>query len=607
MADVFGKIWALLDKRERRNAVLLFSMIMVMGMLEAIGVASIMPFISVITNPELIEKNSYLNAIYRAFDFTETDDFLIFMGFGVFVLVIGSLAFKALTYWAMVRFTQMRNFSLSKRLLGVYLHQPYAWFLNRHSTDLGKAIITEVLQVVNNALIPGVQLVASGVVALFLLLLVILVEPAVAIIAACIFGGAYSLIYLFVRNRLGHLGIVRGQANQDRYRVAHEALAGIKDIKIHGLENIYLAAFKEPAMKFSRSQTKNLVIGQLPRFLLEGLVFGGMLVLLLVLLIIGDGGLEEVLPLIALYAFAGARLIPAFQQVYKAMARLRYGKPALDELHADLKDSATSSENHEISMQSATAEKVRLNDSLVIRDAHFSYPGSKYAALNGLGLSIAANTTVALVGASGAGKTTAVDLMLGLLFAEQGEVIVDGMPITKKNVRSWQRNIGYVPQTIFLIDDTVAANIAFGVNETDIEKVERAARIADLHDFIVDELPDGYDTMIGERGVRLSGGQRQRIGIARALYHDPDVLVLDEATSALDNLTEKSVMDAVHALSQQKTIILIAHRLTTIQKCDEIYFMQNGELAARGTYEELLANEDFNSFASVHGKQEDRF
>ena len=234
---------------------------------------------------------------------------------------------------------------------------------------------------------------------------------------------------------------------------------------------------------------------------------------------------------------------------------------------------------------------------------HFSYPLAERKALQGLSLSIPARTTVGIVGGTGAGKTTAVDLMLGLLTVQEGTLAVDGMPITARNLRAWQDNIGYVPQAIFLTDDTVAANIAFGIPPEQVDRaaVERAARIAELHDFVTEELPQGYDTLVGERGIRLSGGQRQRIGIARALYHDPDVLIMDEATSALDNLTEKAVMDAVHNLGHAKTIVLIAHRLTTVQSCDTIFMLEHGRLIAQGCYDELLdSSRKFRAMAVGH-------
>ncbi|SFC96127.1 ABC-type bacteriocin/lantibiotic exporter, contains an N-terminal double-glycine peptidase domain [Thiohalospira halophila DSM 15071] len=601
MIKIYRKLRDLLDARERRNAVLLFGMMLVMGLLEAVGIASVMPFISVVSNPGVVETNEYLNAVYTSLGFTSTDAFLLFLGGGVFVLVVGSLAFKALTNWAMARFTHMRNYTLSSRLLRGYLGQPYSFFLNRHSSDLGKSVLSEVGQVIGNALMPAMNLMAHGIVAIFLVALVVAVNPVVAVVAVLVLGGAYSLIYGVLRRYIGRLGIERVKANQERFQIAQEALGGIKDVKVLGLENGYIRGFAGPASRFARVQATNQIINQVPQFALQGLVLGGMIVLLLVLLAAEGGELANVLPVIALYAFAGMRLMPALQQVYGALAKLRFGQPALEALHRDLVETEQAGASATARVRAETDEVLPLKESIELDGIVYAYPEAEQPALNNLSLIIPARTTVGLVGSTGAGKTTAVDLILGLLEPQQGHLKVDGQPVNGEGLRAWQRNIGYVPQSIFLTDDTVAANIAFGVSpeQIDLTAVERAARIAELHDFVVSEMPQGYETLVGERGVRLSGGQRQRIGIARALYHDPEVLVLDEATSALDNLTEKAVMDAVHNLGHRKTIIMIAHRLSTVRECDRIYVLNHGELEAQGTYDELVeSHENFRAMAT---------
>ncbi|TDY02675.1 ABC transporter ATP-binding protein [Thiohalophilus thiocyanatoxydans] len=590
MLDTYRKIRDLLDARERRNAVLLFGMMLVMGLLDVIGVASIMPFISVVSNPEVVETNLYLNAVYTSLGFTSTDTFLLFLGGVVFVLVVGSLIFKALTHWAMARFTHMRNYTISIRLLRGYLGRPYSFFLNRHSADLGKSILSEVQQVISVVLLPAVNLLAHGIVAFFLIALVVMVNPMVAMVAVLVLGGVYGLIYGVLRRYIGRIGAERVKANQERFQIAQEALGGIKDVKVLGLENGYIRGFAGPASRFARVQAINQIINQVPRFALEALVLGGMLVLLLVLLAVEEGELGNVLPLITLYAFAGMRLMPALQQIYGALAKLRFGQPALEALHRDLVETEQVGALPTARVRTETEEVLSLKERITLDGIVYTYPQAEQPALNHLSLTIPARTTVGLVGSTGAGKTTAVDLILGLLEPQQGHLKIDDQPISGEELRAWQRNIGYVPQSIFLTDDTVAANIAFGLPPERIDPVavENAARIAELHNFVVSEMPQGYDTVVGERGVRLSGGQRQRIGIARALYHDPEVLVFDEATSALDNLTERAVMDAVHNLGHRKTIIMIAHRLSTVRQCEQIYLLQGGEVIAHGSYEQLI-------------------
>jgi ABC-type multidrug transport system fused ATPase/permease subunit len=390
-----------------------------------------------------------------------------------------------------------------------------------------------------------------------------------------------------VRRYLTRMGKVRLSANRARFQIAQEAMGGIKEVKILGLEEAYLARFRIPSLEMARSSTGVQIVGELPRHLLEAVAFGGVIALVIVLLLREGSNLAAVLPVLGVFAFAGLRMFPSVQQIYHSLIQLRSSDPVLEAIHRDM---------HEVNSiprpSRDAAGRIRLDRGLSLDDVHYSYPNAERASLKGLTLSIDARTTVGIVGGTGAGKTTAVDIILGLLEPQRGSLRVDGEIIGPKNLRSWQNILGYVPQQIFLTDDSVAANIAFGIvpDRIDMAAVERAARVANLHEFVTNELPQAYQTFVGERGVRLSGGQRQRIGIARALYHDPDVLILDEATSALDNLTEKAVIDAVHNLAQEKTIIMIAHRLTTVRDCDTIFLLENGRLVAQGSYQELLAN-----------------
>jgi ABC-type multidrug transport system fused ATPase/permease subunit len=356
-----------------------------------------------------------------------------------------------------------------------------------------------------------------------------------------------------------------------------------------------LRRFSDPARAFARHQASAQVVSQLPRFALEAIAFGGMLLVVLYLMA-QNGGFSNALPVIALYAFAGYRLMPALQAIYKSVTSVRFAAPALEALHADLMGLQPANPHQ-------AGEALPLNHAITLSDVTYSYPNAPQPALKELNLTIPARATVGLVGATGSGKTTTVDVMLGLLEPQRGTLAVDGVVIDETNRRAWQRAIGYVPQHIYLADDSVAANIAFGLEAKDIDPmaVERAAKIANLHEFVMEELPEQYQTTVGERGVRLSGGQRQRIGIARALYHDPQVLILDEATSALDNLTEQAVMEAVHNLGREITIILIAHRLSTVKACDTIFLLEKGELKAQGTFDELTqASERFRAMATSH-------
>lgn len=597
---MFNKLFDLLNKQERKRVVLLLIMILTMGLLDMLGVVSIMPFMMVLANPELLETNKYLNTAYEvstAIGIKTTEQFLFLLGVVVFVLMVTSLTLKALTTYAQLRFSRMSEFTIGKRLIEIYLHQPYSWFLSRNSADLGKNILSEVGVVIGGGMTPAFTIIAQGTVSMAILLLLILIDINLAFVVGLTLATSYLLIYKVSRRLLNRIGSDRLKANQGRYTAVSEAFGASKEVKVGGLEEIYVQRYSNPAYKFAHYQATSLIIGQLPRFALEAITFGGML--LVVLYLLGkSGSFASAIPTISLYAFAGYRLMPAMQQIYAAVASMRYAAPAINALHAELM-SLQSDRPYTSESKQATIE---FKCAITLNQINYRYPNAPHLALKNVSFTISAKSTIGLVGVTGSGKTTTVDLILGLLEAQQGTLEVDGVVITEHNRRSWQQAIGYVPQQIYLADDTVAANIAFGIQAENIDSkaLERAAQIANLHEFVVNELPQQYKTIVGERGVRLSGGQRQRIGIARALYHQPQVLILDEATSALDNLTEQYVMKAVENLEHEITIILIAHRLSTVKKCNQIVLLEHGEIKDIGTYEELAKrNEQFGAMTKA--------
>ncbi|WP_404423335.1 ABC transporter ATP-binding protein [Thalassospira australica] len=567
-------------------------MIIVMAFLDMVGIASIMPFMAVLTDPDIINQNQYLSQVYQLLSFSDQKTFLFFLGLLVFSLLIISMGFKALTTWHQVRFTTMAEYTLGCRLVSGYLGQPYEWFLNRHSADLGKSVLSEVSQAINNSMTPLMQCIAQTAVITAILTLLVAVDPMLAFVISSILGCAYGLLYLALRNLLGRISIKRVAANKARFQAITEAFGGIKDVKVSGQEQTFLTRFSVPAHMFSKYQAISKLSGQLPRFALEAISFGGMI--LLVLFLMRDGKeLQSALPILTLYAFAGYRLLPAVQIFYQNLATLRFGGAALLSLHQDLVSlpiSPTYKDNTQL-------QPISIRNNIQLDKICYSYPYTSKKAVNSLSINIPARSTVGFIGKTGSGKTTTVDIILGLIHPHSGRLSVDGVAITAENVRSWQRAIGYVPQYIYLSDDTIAGNIAFGVDKKyiDYAAVKRAAKVANLHNFITTELAQGYYTNIGERGIRLSGGQRQRIGIARALYNNPQLLILDEATSALDNLTEKHVMEAVENISHSLTVIMIAHRLSTVQKCDNIYVIENGTITKSGDYNTISQESIFFS------------
>ena len=582
---------SLLTREERWRALGLMALMTTVALFDVLGMASVMPFLSVVANPDMIETNSVLNQVYTSLGFTSTGAFLSFLGFASFALLVVSAGLRMLGLYAVNRFALMRTHSIGHRLFETYLRQPYAFFLNRHTGDMAKELLSEVFLLVSQVYQPAAQLVAQTVTLGAMLVLLILIDPVVAAIMVVVLGGAYAAIFLVVRRFVGRAGQERADANQARFKVVTEALGGIKPVKLLGREPVYLDSFSRQSWLMVHYQSINTTLSQAPKFAIEAVAFGGIILLTLGMMArFGgheSGALGKVLPLLGLYAFAGYRLLPAVQGIYASVTQLRFGAPALYSVHKDLEDYTRLPPLPELSHTPPTA--LPATREIVLEDLTYSYPGAEGAGVRGVSLTIPIGSTLGIVGTTGAGKTTLVDLLLGLLTPQEGRVRADGVAVTPDNIRAWQAGLGYVPQDIFLTDASIAENIALGVprDQIDADRVRDCARMAQILDHIDTALPDGIDTTVGERGVRLSGGQRQRLGIARALYHDPGVLIFDEATSALDNLTEKEVIRAVDALSGSKTVIMIAHRMSTVRACAQIALLDKGRLVGLGSYDEL--------------------
>ena len=587
--DILKTFFDLLTPRERRNLYLLFCAVLVMAGLEVVSVGSIMPFLQVAADPASVHENAYLSWAYETVGFANTNSFLIALGLAALAALVVSNAFIVFTTWVLFRYVWGRNHSLSRRLLRSYLYRPYEYFLTRNSAELGKNILEEVKEVTGSMLLPALRGGAKGVVALFIIGFLFFVDPVVAGMVTGILGLAYAGVYYAVRDRLDRTGAERVEANTKRYQFVSEAFGGIKEVKLRGKEETFLDQYDDPSKHYARVQAHYRVIKWAPRYILEAVAFGG-IILIAVYLIAVQENIRQVIPMLGLYAFAGYRLMPALQQTFKGIASARFNIAALENIHEDLQKRADAAPHVSMNGTADTTESpLTLDDRLALEDVSFTYPGAEEPAIKDLSLEVPAHTTLGFVGKTGSGKTTTVDLILGLLRPQQGIISVDGTPLRNDNVRRWQQDIGYVPQQIYLADDTVARNIAFGVPEENIDRdaVRDAARRAHIHDFITGELPNRWQTVVGERGVKLSGGQRQRIGIARALYHRPSVLVFDEATSALDQATEASVMEAIYALEGYHTILVIAHRLSTVKRADNIVMLERGRKVGEGTYDEL--------------------
>jgi ATP-binding cassette, subfamily B, bacterial PglK len=584
--NFFYQLLDFLTTRERYQALVLFTMMTLMAILDVMGVASIMPFMAVISNPQIIETNILLSKIYTALDYSSYDDFITFLGKVVFIVLVVSLSFKALTNYVQLRYSMMREYSIGRRLVESYLGKPYVWFLDQHSADLGKNILSETINVVGNAINPFLTLVSNVIVSFTLIALLIIVDYELALVVGGVLLSSYWALYSLLNKLIIRVGKRRFRANEERFKALTEIFGGVKELKVGGHEESFIRKFSKPSLSHAKNHSLLMVISSTPRHALEMIAFGGILLILLYLRSSGNG-MDEVLPIVTLYALSAYRLMPAVQQIFASIVAIRSTIPSIESLHNDLE---LLQHNKKIS-EKKSKNIIDFKESIVLSNVNFKYPDSEFLSLKNINIIIPAGNKIGLIGASGGGKSTLVDLILGLLEPSQGVLKVDNVVIHQKHIRLWQNIVGYVPQQIYLLDDTIAANIGFGQdnNELDMPLVEESARIANLHNFIINDLPMGYLTKVGERGVRLSGGQRQRIGIARVLYSRPKVLFLDEATSALDNITEKLVMRNLYSI-QEITIVTIAHRLSTIKECDCIYIFNNGRVVDQGSFDELSDN-----------------
>lgn len=599
--STWKKAWALLDTRERRAAWLVLGAIIVAALASAAMVGSVMPFLAVLADPSRIQTTPAIAWAYDIFGFTSVYGFLVGLGLLSFAVIVVSSMIQIGKTWAVAQFTTMRIHSISNRLLGTYLAQPYAFFLNRHSGDMCPRVLVESSQVVGGFLRPAAELIAASMTTLTVLSLILWVNPIFAAMAFVVLGGFYGFIYLAARKALKRYGQVRVIANRERFRLANEALTGIKDIKLLGREATYLDRFAEPSKQMAQSEVVITILSNVPTFALQAFAFGSVILLCLVLIdpesLATGNAISELLPVLGVFAFAGQRLIPELSKLYQSITQIQAGSAPVDAVYEDLvlRKSAAN-------LQRTQMAGLGLKQSLRLDAVSYSYPSAEQASVRDVSITIRAGEKIGIVGSTGAGKTTLADVILGLLRPDQGRLVVDDTVITSDNVSAWMLGVGYVPQDIFLTDASVSENIALGVTPEaiDHERVRDAARIAQIDQFIRDDLAEGYKTHIGERGVRLSGGQRQRIGIARALYHYADLIVFDEATSALDNLTETEVMGAIDSLPGDKTVLMIAHRLSTVKRCDRIIVLSKGRVVGCDNWAALMAgNVAFQSIARM--------
>ncbi|MEM9820638.1 MAG: ABC transporter ATP-binding protein [Bacteroidota bacterium] len=560
---------------------------LMVSLLEFIGVASILPFMQLISEPDVINQNEWLRWAFDILAFESHRSMLISTGVLVIVLLTCSNLFSIATLWLQQLYSWQIAHNLSIRLLNNYLKKPYTYFLNTNTAELRAYLISEVGSLTGGVLIPTLQLISRTMIAIVIFTLLLIVNPQIATIMLLTLGGAYGIIYLSRQRVLKRLGQERIEANMSRYRSLEEMLTGIKTIRVYGVERHFYDRYEKASDVFCSLQPRVRLIMASPRYILEILAFGGILGVTLYLYIT-SGNMKSTLPILTLYAVAGYRLLPALQKAFSAATKLRHNYPILDKLYDDLLLGLDSEAPRSQAIKALPFER-----EIRLENISYQYENTAQKVLKNLNLTIPKGEVVAFVGATGSGKTTLIDLIVGLHTTNEGKVRVDDVVLNPKNVYNWQENLAYVPQEVFLFDDSLLRNIVIDSNENiDHQRLEAVTRLADIYEFIVNDLPEGFATPIGERGVRLSGGQRQRLGLARALYRQPKVLILDEATSALDSITEKGIIEALKKLPEELTVLIIAHRLSTVRHANCIYLLQEGQIVETGNYDHLFQSSD---------------
>lgn len=591
MIKSFKIFYKLLERREQLQGSLLLFVITATAFFDMVGVASIFPFMTALMGSGS-DETSFLLAFLSEKVGMESDSkhFLVFLGGGCLIFFTLALLMKSASTYLQIKYTLNLEFSLGQRLLKTYLEKPYEWFSDINTADIEARIFSELTLVISHAVIPIITIFSQGLLCFFLLILIVNVEPVPALTGGAILLFFYIIIYLSFKNKLLTAGEKRNKGNEARFRYLREALTGIKAIKVGCFERVFIERFSSSTKSYVNNQALAQMLGLMPRYAFEAIAFGGMITYMLVIIWNGNSAVSSIVPTLALYGLAGYRLMPAIQQVYISSSQLKFVDSSLQKIHADLQ---LNSFDITIAKQKSNSDemaKLCFENKIELSSINYKYKHSTANVFTDLSLKIKKGTSVGIAGRTGCGKTTLVDILMGLLKPKSGGLLIDGRQLNDDSVQEWHTKIGYVPQHIFLSDNTVAANIAFGFDdkEIDLNRVKQVSRIAEIDKFIENQLTDSYQSFIGELGLRLSGGQRQRIAIARALYMKPEILILDEATSALDTESEEQIIKNIEALDWGLTIISIAHRTTTLKNCDEILIIEDGRVTSRGTYNDLI-------------------
>lgn len=570
------KLGYIFDKKDKRKIAILLLAVIVGSFLELMGVAIFNPYINIITNLKKIQGTWYLEYFYNLFHFQSTKGFLAALSVGIIVIYIVKNVYLIVLRSNFFRFSYDTQRRLSTRLLVTYMKEPYTFHLNKNIATLQRSLQEDTNYFVQ-VIMYGLELITEITVCTVMGIYLFIVSKSITVIILGLLVSCAGGFLVFTKKYASRLGRENQGYREKIFQWMNQSIGGVKEIKILGREAFFSRKYERYYEKYARGLWISRTLSILPKYVVEALCMSGLLLAIVVKMFFGEADFAYFIPQLGIFAVAAFRLMPSVGKLNEYTTSILYALPSVDLIYHDLREI----EDYVGKQDAEEREDWRLQGDVRIEHVTYCYPDTDEPVIRDANFSIPKGKTVAFIGASGAGKTTMVDIILGLLTPQEGKVTADGLDVFEKP-KTWRSQVGYIPQVIYLSDDTIRNNIAFGVGENEIDEnaVRQAMDEAQLSEF-VDSLAYGLDTIVGDRGVRLSGGQRQRIGIARALYHDPEILVLDEATSALDNDTEAAVMEAIERLQGMKTMIIIAHRLTTIRNADIIYAVEDGRVTQK--------------------------
>jgi len=589
--ELLFRLWRLLNPRRQLQYFLLIILMLLSTFAEVLSLGAVIPFLGILLTPEVIFKSPYLTFFIDFFNIKSPNGLVFPLTLVFIVLSLIAGGFRLFFLWISTKLAFNTGLDISYEIYNRTLHQPYLVHVSRNSSEVVSGIINKVNGVVFWSIIPVVTLISTTILLVAIISTLALINPMIAIVSIVGFGGSYGILTFFSKKRLLANGISNNREQNQVIKILQEGLGGIRDVLLDGSQSYFSNIYYKADKRLRNGLANNNILGGFPRPAMEAL---GMVLIAMMAFVIHqrDGGISDSLPLLGALALAAQRLLPALQQAYSAWANIIGGKASLANT-IELLEQPISPE-----YVLEKPEPLSFNDSILLSNIHFQYSSDSQWILNGFSLKISKGKKIGIVGATGSGKSTVLDILMGLISPNKGSFYVDNTIISKANSLAWQQCIAHVPQSVYLSDKSFIENVAFGIplEKIDLKRVKKAVEGAHISSFIENK-PDGYNTVIGEHGVTLSGGQRQRLGIARALYKNAQVLILDEATSALDNETESLVMDSIHQLDKSLTLIIVAHRLSTLKHCDCIIEIDNGDVIGEGSYEELMSSS--SSFRSM--------